>query len=73
MHHATPNATAVLEVQIAGLQQVGELLRRQLDDRDRQLGDLREDRDHWRTQAEAAQRLLTGQERRPWWRRVAGK
>jgi hypothetical protein len=33
-------------------------LRRQLDDRDRQLGDLRADRDHWRAQAEATQRLL---------------
>jgi hypothetical protein len=43
------------------------LLRRQLDDRDRQITDLREDRDHWRIQAEAAQRLLTGQERRTWW------
>ena len=66
----TPNGTAVLEAQIVGLREVGDLLRRQLDDRDHQLADLREDRDHWRTQAEAAQRLLTG---RPWWRRIAGK
>jgi hypothetical protein len=27
VHHATPNATVALEAQIAGLQQVGELLR----------------------------------------------
>lgn len=41
----TPGATAALEAQIAGLRDVGELLRRQLDD-------VREDRDRWRGQAE---------------------
>ena len=37
----TPDATAVLEAQIAGLREVSDLLRHQLDD-------LREDRDRWR-------------------------
>jgi excisionase family DNA binding protein len=41
----TPGATAALEAQIAGLREIGELLRRQLDD-------VREDRDRWRSQAE---------------------
>ena len=67
---ATPDATgatAVLEAQVAGLREIGDLLRRQLDE-------VREDRERWRSQAEAAQRLITGpsQERRPWWRRIAG-
>jgi hypothetical protein len=56
---------AVLETQITGLREVGELLRRQLDDRDRQLTDLRQDRDHWRSQAEATQRLLGGATEEP--------
>jgi hypothetical protein len=47
------------------LREIGELLRRQLDD-------VREDRDRWRTQAETAQRLIAGQDRRPWWKRIAG-
>ena len=63
-HHATPNAT--LEVQIAGLKEVGELLRQQLDD-------IRTDRDCWRSQAE---RLVlpapVSSVSRPWWRRLAG-
>jgi hypothetical protein len=41
----TTGATVALEAQIAGLREVGELLRRQLDD-------VREDRDRWRRQAE---------------------
>ena len=49
---ATASA-AILEAQISGLREVSELLRSQL-------GDLREDRDRWRTQAEAAQRLIAG-------------
>jgi hypothetical protein len=40
--------------EITGLREVSDLLRRQLDD-------VREDRDRWRSQAEPAQRLLTGQ------------
>jgi hypothetical protein len=44
-HHATPDATAALEAEINGLRQIGELLRRELDD-------VREDRDRWRGQAE---------------------
>jgi hypothetical protein len=47
---ATANETA-LEAQIAALRDVSELLRQQLDD-------VRNDRDHWRAQAEALPRLL---------------
>jgi hypothetical protein len=60
---ATPSA-AVLEAEIAGLKAMAELLRGQLDD-------IREDRDRWHSQAEAAQRLLQ-HDRRPWWKRLAG-
>jgi hypothetical protein len=56
----------------AGLQEVSDLLRRQLNDTRedlrRQLDDVRGDRDRWRTQAESAQRLLT--DSRSWWRRM---
>ncbi len=78
VHHATPNATgetpgatAALEAQIAGLREVGELLRRQLDD-------VRDDRDRWRSQAERlalAAPVTTptpATASRPWWRRLAG-
>jgi hypothetical protein len=58
-------ATEVLEAQIAGLRETADLLRSQLDD-------VRTDRDHWREQAQAGQRLLAHAERRPWWRRLAG-
>lgn len=64
----TPDATAVLEAQIAGLREVGELLRRQL-------GDAREDRDRWRGQAERlalAAPMTTPAPARSWWRRRAG-
>jgi hypothetical protein len=47
---------------IAGLWEVSELLRRQLDD-------VRADRDAWRETAQAGQRLLAPPERRRWWRR----
>ena len=62
----TPDATAVLEAQIAGLREVSDLLHHQLDD-------LREDRDRRRVQTEAAQRQLTGHDSRSWWRRLVGK
>jgi excisionase family DNA binding protein len=58
----TPEATgarAALEAQIAGLREVGDLLRRQLDE-------VREDRERWRSQAEAVQRLITGPKERDW-------
>jgi excisionase family DNA binding protein len=60
------DATAVLEAQIAGLRETADLLRRQLDD-------VREDRDHWRTAAQATQRLLeapaqAAQPTHRWWR-----
>jgi hypothetical protein len=76
-HHATPDATAALEAEMNGLRQIGELLRRELDD-------VREDRDRWRGQAErlalgppnatpnATPRLLDATAKRPWWRRLAG-
>jgi excisionase family DNA binding protein len=74
----TTGATAALEARIAGLHEIGDLLRRQLDE-------VREDRERWRSQAEAVQRLITGPEERnrrpqteaardhrPWWRQLAG-
>jgi hypothetical protein len=60
-----------LEAQITGLREVAELLRRQLDD-------VRADRDAWREQAQAGQRLLSFDkssgrpDRKPWWRRIVG-
>jgi hypothetical protein len=61
---ATPISTgAALEAQIAGLREVGELLRRQLDD-------VREDRDRWRGQAERLA-LTRPPPSRSWWRRLA--
>ena len=57
-------ATLALEAQIAGLREVGELLRRQLDD-------VREDRDRWRRQAERLA-LTRPPPSRSWWRRLAG-
>ena len=71
-------ATAALETKIAGLREIGDLLRRQLDE-------VREDRERWRSQAEAVQRLITsseertrrsqteaGRDHRPWWHQFAG-
>ena len=52
--HATsiaPDATALLDAQIASMKDVAALMREQLDD-------IRKDRDAWRSQAEANQRLL---------------
>jgi hypothetical protein len=57
-----------------GCGEIGDLLRRQLDE-------IREDRDRWRSQAEATQRLITdrsqaeapGRDRRPWWHWIAGR
>ena len=59
----TTGATVALEAQIAGLREVGELLRRQLDD-------VREDRDRWRGQAERLA-LTSPPPSRFWWRRLA--
>jgi predicted site-specific integrase-resolvase len=60
---APHDATAVLEAQIAGLKEVADLLRVQLED-------VREDRDRWREQAATVTRQLPDQrERKPWWRR----
>jgi outer membrane murein-binding lipoprotein Lpp len=55
--------------QIENLRRISELLRAQLDD-------VRADRDAWRDQAQAAQRLLSFEkasgppDRWPWWRRI---
>ena len=61
---ATGPTAVALEAQIAGLREVGELLRRQLDD-------VREDRDRWRGQAERLA-LTSPPPSRSWWRRLAG-
>jgi hypothetical protein len=53
-HHATGVAQtemAILEARIAALKDMAELMREQL-------GDVRKDRDAWRAQAEANQRLV---------------
>ena len=50
--------TLALEAEIAGLKNVAELLREQLDE-------TRRDRDAWRHQAEASQRLLSDNRPRP--------
>ena len=60
---APQDATFVLEAQIAGLKEVGDLLRAQLED-------VREDRDRWREQAAAVTRQLPDQRERKWWRRL---
>jgi hypothetical protein len=57
---AERHETALFEAQIAALRETSELLRRQLDD-------VRDDREHWRTMAEASQRLLAPPEPKPWW------
>jgi helix-turn-helix protein len=69
----TVNATGELRVEV-------EMLRERLDEKDAVIADLREDRDHWRAQAEQATRLLTDQRpavqpegRRGWWRRLRGR
>jgi hypothetical protein len=60
---APQDATAVLEAQLAGLKEVADLLRVQLED-------AREDRDMWREQASAVTRQLPDRrERKSWWRR----
>ena len=66
----TPGATAALEAQIAGLREVGQLLRAQL-------YDVRDDRERWRSQAERL--ALPGPVthaaragRAPWWWRAVG-
>src|SRR6476661_8904921 len=61
----TTGTTVALEAQIAGLREVGELLRRQLDD-------VREDRDRWRDQAERLA-LTSPPPSRSWWQRLAGQ
>lgn len=65
----TANDTGALQVEV-------EMLRERLAEKDGVIADLREDRDHWRAQAEQATRLLTDQRpaaqpdvrrRRRWW------
>lgn len=66
-HHATPAETLALQAQIDGL---NEIIRRA----DREAQELREDRDHWRKQAETTTRLLEHHRAagKSWWRRLAG-
>jgi hypothetical protein len=67
---AERHETPALEAQIAGLREVAELLRQQLDD-------VRADRDAWRDQAQAGQRLLAAPERTQravwWWRLTSAR
>lgn len=67
VHRATPAATpatVAVDGQVAALR---EMLARA----DQYANELRADRDAWRAQAEAAQRLITDQRPRPsWWRRM---
>jgi excisionase family DNA binding protein len=67
VHHATPAETGALQAQIEGLR---EILRRA----DLAAEELKADRDHWRKQAESAQRLLSDQtpRRRGWFGLKAG-
>jgi excisionase family DNA binding protein len=61
-----PDATAAaLAAEIAGLR---EILRRA----DAAADELKQDRDRWRTMAEAAQRLIADQRPRSWWQRLVG-
>jgi excisionase family DNA binding protein len=67
-----PETTAVLEAELTGARALVRLLEVQVED-------LRRDRDGWRTQAEASQRLLTPPPSsattvrpRPWWKRLVG-
>jgi len=70
VRHATPAVTpdVATQAELTGARQLIEMLKSQVDD-------LRGDRDGWRQQAEAAQRLLTQTAptaRSPWWWRKAG-
>jgi hypothetical protein len=68
--HATVDATALAEMRLRA-----ELADQRVTFLKDQLQDVKVDRDHWRTQAEAQQRLLadaTAKAQRPWWRRLAG-
>jgi len=69
-HHTTPTVTpddAAIQTELTGARQLIELLKSQIED-------LRGDRDGWRQQAEASQRLLTHVQQVPeptsrsWWR-----
>ena len=69
----TPNETSGVAREI-------EMLRERLAEKDELIGDLREDRNRWRAQAEQATQLLTDQRpapqpgaRRGWWWRLVGK
>jgi len=76
--YATPDASAAL----AEAQHRAELAEQRLSDMKAMLADMtaqrddvKADRNRWRTQAEATQRLLsdaTARAARPWWKRLAG-
>jgi hypothetical protein len=68
--HATPDAMALAEMKLRA-----ELSEQRVTFLKDQLDDIKVDRDHWRTQAEAQQRLIadaTAKAQRSWWRRLAG-
>jgi len=69
VRHATPAVTpdVATQAELTGARHLIEMLKAQVDD-------LRGDRDGWRQQAEATQRLLTqtAPPVRPWWKRLAG-
>jgi hypothetical protein len=68
--HAILDAAALAEMKLRA-----ELAEQRVTFLKDQLEDVKVDRDHWRTQAEAQQRLLadaTAKAQRPWWRRLAG-
>jgi hypothetical protein len=69
-HYRAQIKEAEQSAQIAALRDAAELMRAQL-------ADVREDRNHWRDQAQAVTRQLADArqvpaEVRPWWRRLAG-
>jgi hypothetical protein len=69
-HAALLDATARAEVKLRA-----ELAEQRVTFLKDQLEDVKVDRDHWRMQAEAQQRLVadaTAKAQRPWWRRLAG-
>jgi Helix-turn-helix domain len=71
-HYRAHVAEAALNMQVTALKETADLLRDHLDD-------VRNDRDHWRDQAQAVARQLGDQSAkaaqpaaRPWWKRLAG-
>lgn len=77
VHRATAyrdtTETPETAIQLAALDAEVKALREMLARVDRQVDDLRQERDGWRSQAESATRLLTDKRpSRSWWKRLAG-